>query len=133
MGRRRTCDCGRCRKCKDRIRKAAQYRAKTPEERRAWKARKDPVKRYITDRRARRRHVERNPEKVEARKTVARALKAGTLVRMPCYVCGIEHGQRRSDGSRVRVEGHHADYGRPLEVRWLCGDHHRPPWVPDRG
>jgi hypothetical protein len=105
----------------------------TPEERRAWKRQKDPLARYITDRRARRRHVARHPEKSAARKSVAQALRSGTLVREPCEVCGLSHGHTRLDGTRVHVEAHHDDYDQPLEVRWLCGDHHRPPWVPDRG
>jgi hypothetical protein len=105
----------------------------SPEERRAWKARKDPLARYITDRRARRRHVARHPQKSSARKSVAQALRSGRLVRGPCEVCGVSHGSSRSDGTTVSVEGHHDDYERPLEVRWLCGDHHRPPWVVDRG
>jgi hypothetical protein len=133
MGRRRTCNCGVCRKCKDRKRKAIQYAAMTPEQRRAWKARKDPIARYITDRRARRSHASRNPSKVSARKQLARSLRSGKLSRGPCEVCGALHGSSRKDGTKVRVEGHHDDYERPLEVRWLCGEHHRPPWVVDRG
>lgn len=133
MARKRTCSCGVCPKCKDRIRKKAQYDAMTLEERRAWKARKDPIKRYITDRRARRRYEARNPEKAAARRLVARSLRSGSLVREPCSVCGVAHGSSRTDGTTVRVEGHHDDYTKPLEVRWLCGDHHRPPWTTDRG
>lgn len=115
------------------MRKAAQYAAMTPEERRAWKRAKDPLKRYVTDRRARRRHVARNPVKAEARRELARAIRSGQLVRQPCEVCKITHGAQRRDGTTVRVEGHHDDYTKPLEVRWLCGEHHRPPWVVDRG
>lgn len=42
------------------------------------------------------------------------ALRRGELVRQPCEVCG---------GTR-NVDGHHDDYARPLEVRWLCRMHH---------
>jgi hypothetical protein len=45
---------------------------------------------------------------------VARAVKAGTLTRGPCQVCGAE-----------KTDAHHDDYGKPLEVRWLCRLHHR--------
>jgi len=133
MGRTRTCSCGTCRKCRDRIAKKAAYDAMTPEERRAWKRRKDPLKQYVTNRRARRQHHERYPEKQAARELVAKEIRAGRMVRQPCEVCQTTHGTKRKDGTKVRVEAHHDRYDRPLEVRWLCGEHHRPPWVADRG
>jgi hypothetical protein len=55
-----------------------------------------------------------NPEKRAAHAAVRAAIKAGTLVRGPCEVCG-----------RRRVQAHHDDYAAPLAVRWLCGEHHR--------
>lgn len=55
----------------------------------------------------------RYPEKHCAHNAVHRALKAGKLKRQSCEVCGC------SD-----VEGHHDDYSKPLEVRWLCKKHH---------
>lgn len=45
---------------------------------------------------------------------VTRALSTGTLVRGPCEVCG-----------EPRTHGHHDDYEKPLQVRWLCTRHHR--------
>jgi len=63
---------------------------------------------------ARTRHWrERNPEKWEAHKAVKSALERGELERQPCEVCG------------GRAESHHDDYSRPLDVRWLCREHHR--------
>lgn len=41
---------------------------------------------------------------------VGYAIRKGTLIKRPCEVCG----------STSRVEAHHDDYNRPLEVRWLC-------------
>lgn len=52
-----------------------------------------------------------------ARKRVYLAIKAGRLVRGPC--------ERASPDCSGRVEGHHDDYDKPLEVRWLCIRHHR--------
>jgi len=52
--------------------------------------------------------------KHEARWKARRAIAAGRLVRRPCEVCGAP-----------KVDAHHDDYSRPLEVRWLCRTHHR--------
>lgn len=68
---------------------------------------------------ARRLHLRReaivNPEKTSARKAVSLALRDGSLVRKPCEACGVTE----------KVQAHHADYNKPLDVRWLCFKHHR--------
>lgn len=57
-----------------------------------------------------------------AQHLVEAAIKKGILVPRPCEVCG-DDGRMR-DGRR-RVQAHHDDYNKPLEVRWLCQrDHH---------
>lgn len=48
-----------------------------------------------------------------AREKVRYAIRKGTLKREPCEVCGVEES-----------EGHHTDYSKPLEVKWLCKKHH---------
>jgi hypothetical protein len=53
------------------------------------------------------------PEAVAARKIVRNAISRGAIVRKPCEVCGAG-----------RTEAHHDDYARPLDVRWLCVEHH---------
>lgn len=63
--------------------------------------------------RYRTRQKERWPEKELARKAVRNALKRGQLKRTPCEKCG-----------EPKSEGHHDDYSKPLEVRWLCRRHH---------
>ena len=57
----------------------------------------------------------RYPKKVKARKMVHEAVQSGKLVREPCEVCGSEED----------VQAHHEDYSKPLDVRWLCPEHHR--------
>lgn len=56
---------------------------------------------------------DKHPEKRAAHKAVEYALKRGGLVKATCEVCAAE-----------RVEAHHIDYSKPLEVRWLCRSHH---------
>lgn len=51
--------------------------------------------------------------RVFARIAVSNALRDGKLTRQPCEVCGLG-----------KAHGHHDDYARPLEVRWLCSVHH---------
>lgn len=58
----------------------------------------------------------RNPAKHAAQMRVYNAVKRGTLVRPAiCSRCPETH----------RIEGHHDDYGKPLDVMWLCTACHR--------
>lgn len=56
-----------------------------------------------------------------ARIQSAKAIKDGTLVPQPCEVCGRK--PEKVNGRNV-IHGHHDDYSKPLEVRWLCIKHH---------
>lgn len=62
-----------------------------------------------------RKYRERHPKKCNARTLLLRALAQGQLFKPEnCGDCG-----------RVsRLEAHHEDYSKPLEVRWLCHDCH---------
>ncbi len=53
-------------------------------------------------------------EKGKAAQAVRDAVRRGQLVRQPCEVC-----------AKPKAQGHHEDYSKPLEVRWLCPTHHR--------
>lgn len=55
-----------------------------------------------------------NPEKHRARRFLNHAVRDGRAFRQPCVVCGDP-----------KVEGHHKDYSRPLDVIWVCAKHHR--------
>ncbi len=55
-----------------------------------------------------------NPEKLAARHAVAYAIQTGALLRKPCEECG----------SIKTVHAHHADYSKPLDVKWLCSKCH---------
>ena len=120
-----------------------KYQSLSVEERRALVARRDPEKvrevdrqRYERDKPKRRaamdayaaehpevlaagarRYRERNPEKRAAHTAVGNALRSGRLVKGPC--------EREAEGGcSAPIHGHHDDYSKPLEVRWLCAAHH---------
>lgn len=54
-----------------------------------------------------------NRHKRLAKDAVNNAIRAGRLKKSPCGVCGNKNSQ-----------GHHPDYSKPLEVIWLCHEHH---------
>ncbi len=52
----------------------------------------------------------------KARNLVKKAIKAGTLTRpSSCSKCG---------NTDIRIEAHHKDYTKPLDVMWLCRSCH---------
>ena len=51
-------------------------------------------------------------DKNYARHAVRHAVKVGKLIQEPCY-CG-----------ETKVEAHHSDYSKPLDVIWVCKKHH---------
>lgn len=51
----------------------------------------------------------RHPDRVKARRLVRAEVDAGRMTRAPCEVCG-----------EAKTHGHHDDYTKPLQVRWLC-------------
>ena len=55
-----------------------------------------------------------HPKELWAHQALRSALKKGLLIRGSCEVCGAPN-----------ADGHHHDYDRPLDVRWLCRLHHR--------
>lgn len=48
-----------------------------------------------------------------ARKRLSYAVSTGKIVRGNCEVCG-----------KMDAQGHHEDYAKPLQVKWLCPKHH---------
>lgn len=55
----------------------------------------------------------------KAQNIVERALEAGAIVRpQACESCGVIPPQMK-DG-RSRIQSHHPDYNKPMDVMWLC-------------
>ena len=44
---------------------------------------------------------------------VYRALRDGVILKSPCRICG-----------EAKVEAHHEDYSKPLDLLWYCRRHH---------
>lgn len=59
------------------------------------------------------RSLEKYPEKARARFKVRDALIRGDLIKCRCRVC-----------DKLKVQAHHKDYSKPLDVIWLCQQHH---------
>lgn len=51
--------------------------------------------------------------KANARSYLHVYIRRGKIEKQPCLFCGNQN-----------VEAHHHDYSKPLEVTWLCKDHH---------
>jgi hypothetical protein len=112
---------GRCKEChKSEIQKNREKRMKEPEFRE-----KELDRQRLKQRRRRAlgiaskscgSHVagwrKQNPAKAKAHAKVSKAIKKGTLAKMPCQICGDI------------AQAHHDDYSKPLDVRWLCVKHH---------
>ena len=61
-----------------------------------------------------------HPDRHQARVLLHSAVRNGTMSRPSrCERCGLDH----------QIHGHHEDYTRPLDVKWLCSSchvaHHR--------
>lgn len=110
-------NCERCRTINYKKEKQAAYQ-KTPRYLRyaagLMRVRRKTPAGAAQNRKDNRTYAKRWPEKQHAHEAVARAIKSGRLVRQPCQECGA-----------ADAEAHHPDYSKPLEVSWLCGEHHR--------
>lgn len=69
-------------------------------------------KRQIT--KASQKYKRAHPDKRHTYSVVWNKLNSKKLIRKPCEVCA----------TILKVEAHHDDYSRPLEIRWLCKKHH---------
>lgn len=104
---------GKCKDCtkKDVHQRYIEHKEKCQEYERVRNkspTRKAQKLRYAKNRR------KKHPEKEVAHRKVAYAVRNGTLKKTPCIHCGDP-----------KVEGHHRDYFKPLDVVWVCRKCHR--------
>jgi hypothetical protein len=85
------------------------HRVKAREKYRKTKEGKDAIQR------ARKKYKNNNQIKYHATCILNNAVRDGKIKKQPCEICG----------STYRIHGHHDDYYKPLEVKWLCSKHHR--------
>ena len=97
---------GRQKECTRRYRRTLKGMATT------WRINQRPERQeYLRIYSARQRAVHR--DRVKARRILNHAIRDGKIARLPCGVCG-----------GLKTEAHHSDYSKPLDVRWLCENHH---------
>lgn len=77
-----------------------------------WEYSADELRRIVY-KYAQRKYRRNSPKKSEARGKVSGEIAARRLKKKPCAVCGSK-----------KVEAHHTDYDKPLDVIWLCRKHH---------
>lgn len=92
----------------EKIKKYDRERGSLPHRREAVKAYAQTDAGRAARRRASKAYYDRNPEKRAAHVKVGNAIRDGRLVKQPCR-CG-----------EIKVEAHHDDYSKPLDVTWLC-------------
>jgi hypothetical protein len=56
-------------------------------------------------------------DKIRARAVLRWALLTMKISKKPCEICGCEE----------KIQAHHEDYSKPLDVIWLCPKHHA--WI----
>lgn len=100
----------KCKSCQSAYDKA---RANAPHRVAARKAYSQTEAGKIAGSRAKKKWADNNAIKRAANVMVGNALRSGKLVKEPCETCGEKDSH-----------GHHDDYAKPLEVRWLCSKHH---------
>lgn len=62
---------------------------------------------------AKKRWIVANSIRRQAHNKVNAAVRDGRLTPEPCFICG------------EKAQAHHPDYDRPLDVTWLCPEHHK--------
>ena len=106
---------GKCKECTKRD--VAKHRAENLEGIREYDRKRGKLPKRIAQSTKQTQQFRREyPERYKSYNQVNRAVRDGRIEKpTTCSVCG---------GSR-RIEGHHPDYSKPLEVEWLCSACHK--------
>jgi ribosomal protein S27AE len=100
----------------DRIREYSAKKAKLPKYVAARKEYAKSEAGKLAHKRALQAYRERYPIKVAAHGIVQYAIREGRITKQEiCSECG----------STKKIEAHHDDYSKPLDIRWLCEDCHK--------
>lgn len=104
------------RKRSARRRQDPAYRAKQAEWNRKWLAENKTPERLARKAEQMRAYAKAHgtAEHHKARRKVRHEIEMGRMTRLPCEVC-----------HESPAHAHHDDYSKPLDVRWLCPEHHR--------
>ena len=99
----------------ERIREYDRARSKLPHRRAGDKARSKALHRIKANTERTKIYRKTFPLRYKAHSIINHALKSGKLIRPSiCEACEQE----------LRLNGHHDDYTKPLEVKWLCSPCH---------
>jgi len=58
-------------------------------------------------------YKKREPYREKCKRKFHYAIKIGRIIKQPCVICG-----------KFPADGHHSDYSKPLDIVWLCRQHH---------
>lgn len=103
---------GKCKECTKRD-VAGNYRKNRTHYAEYEKRRYQDPRRRVATLEYQRKKRAKNPDQYKANTAVSNAVRDGRLIKMPCEVCGAD-----------KAQAHHDDYLKPLDVRWLCREHH---------
>lgn len=95
-------DCAKCESIKNRLKNIDFYR-EYDKKRGCRKSSENQIKNRLSF-----------PNQYRAQNLINNAIRSKKLFKEPCEVCGSE-----------KVHAHHDDYLKPLNIRWLCAEHHK--------
>lgn len=100
--------------CIECVKKRVSIHAKTPQGKLIDKKRNQSEKRKQWLREFQKKERAKFPLKNRARGILNNHTRNGRILKEKCKICG-----------KLKVEAHHPDYSKPLEVIWLCIYHHK--------
>lgn len=122
FGKRAASNDGLAHKCKQCQKEYDAKRLKDPKRMKMRRDYQKTEKGKDAHKKANKRWIEKNTVKRAAHIIAGNAVRDGKLTVLPCEKCFSTHD----------IHGHHDDYARPLDVRWLCSTCHKE-WHRDHG